>query len=391
LKLSVIIVNYNVKYFLEQCLSSVFAAMKETDGEVIVVDNASDDGSVAWLKPRFPSVIFLEEKKNIGFAKANNKALEIAKGEFILFLNPDTILPEDALIKCIEFLQTHPDAGAVGVRMIDGSGNFLPESKRSLPTPSSAFFKLTGFSSLFPSSPIFSEYSLGNLPEKSVHEVDVLPGAFMMISKKVLELTGGFDEDFFMFGEDIDLSYRIQKNGFRNFYLGNISIIHFKGESTKKGSLNYVRIFYKAMFLFVQKHYKDLGNGWMKALIKTGIAVRAFLSVLALPIKKEKKSTLEKIKFAVLIGGPTQTAKEILLQYNPAILFEEVLVEQALSSSLNGDAVVFCIGLLSYKEAIELVGIRSNYSFKWHGNYTISIVSSDDKNKTGEVLLLNAT
>lgn len=209
--------------------------MKETDGEVIVVDNASDDENITGLKSHFPSVIFLEEKENTGFAKANNKALKIAKGKFVLFLNPDTIIPEDALIKCIEFLETNTNAGAVGVRMIDGSGNFLPESKRSVPKPSSAFFKLTGLSALFPSSRIFSKYSLGNLPEKGMYEVDVLPGAFMMIPKKILALTGGFDEDFFMYGEDIDLSYRIQKNSFRNFYFGGVSIVHFKGESTKKG------------------------------------------------------------------------------------------------------------------------------------------------------------
>lgn len=378
-----------MKYFLEQCLSSVSAAMKETDGEVIVVDNASGDRSVAWLKPRFPSVIFLEEKENLGFAKANNKALEIAKGDFILFLNPDTIIPEDAFTKCIQFLEMHPNAGAVGVRMIDGSGNFLAESKRSLPTPSSAFFKLTGLSSLFPSSSIFSKYSLGNLPEKGVYEVDVLSGAFIMIPKKVLTLTGGLDENFFMYGEDIDLSYRIQKKDFHNFYLGDITIIHFKGESTKKGSFNYVRIFYRAMFLFVQKHYKGFGNWWMKAFLKTGITARAFISVLALPFRKKKKSVAEKIRLAALIGNPTQTVKDILKQHNPSIRFEEIPVEQASTSSSNADAVVFCIGSLSYKEAIEIVSKRGNYSFKWHGLNTFSIVSSDDKNKTGEVLLLN--
>jgi len=211
LDLSVIIVNYNVKHFLEQCLYSVRKACNGLQAEILVIDNRSADGSLAYLQPAFPDVQFIANKDNVGFGKACNQGLAVSKGKYILFLNPDTIVPEDCFLQCRDFMEAHPDAGALGIRMLDGSGRFLKESKRSFPSPLTSFFKLAGLTSLFPRSKVFARYHLGHLEEKTDHEVDVLAGAFMWIRKSVLDKTGGFDEAFFMYGEDVDLSYRIQE------------------------------------------------------------------------------------------------------------------------------------------------------------------------------------
>src|SRR5690606_13995428 len=276
--LSIIIINFNVKYFLEHCLNSVITALNGINGEIIVVDNHSADGSKLYFKNRFPEVHFIWNNENIGFGKANNLALEYATGEYILFLNPDTILPEDCLEKCIFYLQSHQDNGALGIKMLDGAGRFLKESKRSFPYPLTSLYKLMGLAKLFPRSEVFAKYHLGNLDENKNHEVDVLAGAFMMLPQKVLKVVKGFDEDFFMYGEDVDLSYRIQQAGFVNHYFAGTSIIHFKGESTKKGSLNYVRMFYKAMSIFVTKHYKNSKADVFNLFIQAAIGLRAAMA-----------------------------------------------------------------------------------------------------------------
>ncbi len=283
--LSVIIVNYNVKYFLEQCLCSVQKAIagissdnQEYPAEIIVIDNASADNSIEYLKPKFPGVQFLMNSENLGFAKACNQGTHLAKGDYVLFLNPDTIVPEDCFQKCISIFRSHKDAGALGIRMLDGRGQFLKESKRSFPAPLTSLYKLFGLSKIFPRSKIFSKYHLGNLDQTQNHEVDVLAGAFMMVKKEVLEKVGGFDEIYFMYGEDVDLSYRIQKAGYKNYYFAGSSIIHFKGESTRKGSLNYVRMFYKAMSIFVRKHYAGSRAGIFNMLIQIAILFRAAIT-----------------------------------------------------------------------------------------------------------------
>lgn len=278
MQLSIIIVNYNVKYFLEQCLFSVLKACANLQAEIIVVDNNSTDGSRQLLEQKFPGVYFYWNTVNAGFAKANNQALKYAKGEFILFLNPDTIVSEDCFEKCLSFFKSNPGTGALGVKMIDGSGGFLKESKRAFPGPLTSLFKLSGLAKIFPHSKTFARYHLGHLSKDETHEVDVLAGAFMMIPSKILNESGGFDETFFMYGEDVDLSYRIQKAGYKNYYFAGTTIIHFKGESTKKGSLNYVRLFYSAMSLFVKKHYSGTKAGIFNMLIQTGILLRAILA-----------------------------------------------------------------------------------------------------------------
>lgn len=279
-KLSVIIVNYNVRYFLEQALHSVARAVKDLDAEVWVVDNNSVDGSVEMVRNRFPGVKVIANRDNVGFSRANNQAIRESQSEYVLLLNPDTVLQDDTLTKCVAFMDAHPDAGGLGVRMIDGKGRFLPESKRGLPTPAVAFYKMTGLSALLPKSKKFGRYHLGYLSEQEDHEVEVLSGAFMMMRSSALEKTGLLDEDFFMYGEDIDLSYRITRAGFRNYYFAGTTIIHYKGESTKKRSANYVKVFYNAMVLFARKHYSQKTAGWFNFFIQLAIYLRAFMALI---------------------------------------------------------------------------------------------------------------
>ncbi len=283
--LSVIIVSYNVKYFLEQCLHSVEKASEHIAVEIYVVDNNSADGSVQMVAEKFPGVKLIANNVNLGFAKANNQAIRIASGKYILLLNPDTLVQEDTFSKCIAHMEEFADIGCLGVKMIDGAGNFLPESKRALPTPGVAFYKIFGFSALFPRSKTFGRYHLSYLSKDKINDVDVISGAFMLLRKSALEKSGLLDEVFFMYGEDIDLSYRIKLAGYRNVYFPLTTIIHYKGESTKKGSINYVIVFYNAMIIFAQKHFARNTARYYALFIHTAIYFRAGLSILQRFIK----------------------------------------------------------------------------------------------------------
>ena len=244
------------------------------------------DGSVEMIKEKFPQVKIIENKDNKGFSKANNQAIKIAKGEYVLLLNPDTVVEEDTFKKVIAFMDAHPGAGGLGVHMIDGKGNFLPESKRGLPTPSVAFYKIFGLSALFPKSKIFGKYHLGFLDKNKTAEVDVLSGAFMLLRKTALDKTGLLDETFFMYGEDIDISYRIIKAGYKNYYFPETRIIHYKGESTKKSSVNYVMVFYKAMMIFAFKHFSQNSARLFSFLISFAIYIRAGAAIVTRFIQK---------------------------------------------------------------------------------------------------------
>ncbi|MDG1476202.1 MAG: glycosyltransferase family 2 protein [Vicingaceae bacterium] len=287
MQLSIIIVNYNVRHFLEQCLTSVYKAIPNISAEVFVVDNDSSDDSLDMVRTNFPDVQIIHNKVNVGFSKANNQAIAISKGKYVLLLNPDTVVEEDAFEKCIEFSDAHPDLGGLGVKMIDGNGIFLPESKRGLPTPAVSFYKIFGLSKIFPKSKTFAKYHLGYLPENETNEIEVLSGAYMWMRKETLEKVGYLDETFFMYGEDIDLSYRITLAGYKNYYLPKVRIIHYKGESTKKGNINYVFIFYNAMIIFSKKHFAKKAKAF-SFFINIAIYLRAFLAILFRFIGKVK-------------------------------------------------------------------------------------------------------
>ncbi|MCD8264136.1 MAG: glycosyltransferase family 2 protein [Tannerellaceae bacterium] len=261
-KLSIIIVNYNVKYFVEQCLWSVRAALAGMEAEIFVVDNNSSDGSVAYLEPRFPEVAFIANKDNPGFAVANNQAIRQCTGEYVLLLNPDTLIGEDCLRSLCYFMDEHPQAGGVGVKMMDGHGMFLIESKRSFPSPWNSFCKIFGLSRLFPHSPRYARYNLCYLDENKTHKVEVLAGAFMLLRYEALEKVGLLDEAFFMYGEDIDLSYRICQGGYKNYYIPE-RILHYKGESTRHNDIKYIKAFYGAMLIFFKKYYPK--SGWLSS------------------------------------------------------------------------------------------------------------------------------
>ena len=285
--ISIVIVNYNVRHFVVECLESVRrSAIAGLNLEVLLVDNASIDGSVEVIAEQYPEVHLIANQENVGFSKANNQAIRQANGKYILLLNPDTVLQEDTLAICYQYMENHQQVGALGVRMIDGSGTFLPESKRALPTAWNSITKLLGLSSLFPRSKRFNGYALGHLPADERHNIEVLCGAFMFMPKAVLDKIGLLDERFFMYGEDIDLSYRVLKGGYQVHYIPDTTIIHYKGESTKKGSLNYVKTFYNAMGLYVDKHYTGTGGAIIAKFIKAGIWIRAGASALSRLIKR---------------------------------------------------------------------------------------------------------
>ena len=280
MKLSVIIVNYNVKYFLEQCLLSVQKAIAGIDADVWVVDNASSDGSVELVQAQFPWVKLIANADNVGFSRANNQAIKASEAEYVLLLNPDTVVAEDTFHKCLAFMDARPQAGGLGIRMLDGGGRFLKESKRGLPTPRVAFYKMFGISALFKNSPKYGQYHLTYLSEKENHPVDILAGAFMLMRKSLLNQIGLLDEKYFMYGEDIDLSYRIRLAGAENWYFAESAIIHYKGESTKKDSVNYVRVFYQAMAIFAKQYFSARNAQLFAWLIQFGIFFRAGMALL---------------------------------------------------------------------------------------------------------------
>jgi GT2 family glycosyltransferase len=279
--LSIVIVNYNVKEFLTQCLESIYRSKTEYTFEVIVVDNASADSGESRILKAFPEVRWIANTENIGFGRANNQGFEAAKGTYTLILNPDTVVQEDTLEVCIDYLKSHPEVGGLGIKGIDGTGQFLPESKRGLPTPMTALWKITGLSRIFTKSSFFARYHMGHLDPDGNHKVDILVGCFMMVPTALLREVGGFDPRYFMYGEDIDLSYELLKTGHENHYISDSQIIHYKGESTKRGSLNYVKMFYQAMIIFARKQFSGSSALAYTLLIYVGIYLRAGLALLA--------------------------------------------------------------------------------------------------------------
>ena len=284
MELTVVIVNYRVKYLLEQTLRSVEQAMQGMTGEIIVVDNLSGDDSIAFSRERHPQVTYIENQENVGFARANNQAIMQARGEFTLILNPDTIITPQCLQEGIAWMRSHPKCGAIGARMMDANGVFLPESKRSFPTPWVSFCKIFGLSKLFPRSPWFAKYHLRYLSDLEPQCIDILSGAYMLCRTAVLQQLRGFDEDFFMYGEDIDLSYRIVMAGYENWFLPT-PMVHYKGESTHKDSMRYVRVFYDAMLIFYRKHFPRF-NVIFYPVVKLGVVIRAGMAMARRLVKR---------------------------------------------------------------------------------------------------------
>ena len=305
MELSIVIVNYNVKEFLTQCLDSIFKSQTQYNYEVIVVDNSSRDSGRDEICSTFKDITWIDNSENVGFGRANNQGFSHAKGVYTLILNPDTVLQEDTLEKCISYLLAHPEVGGLGIKGLDGSGQFLPESKRALPTPLVALWKITGLSAIFPKSSVFARYHLGHLSPEKNHEVDILVGCFMMVPTQLLLSVGGFDPQYFMYGEDIDLSYELQKTGHKNIYFSDSQIIHYKGESTKRGSLNYVRMFYKAMVLFAKKQFTGSSAAAYSLLIYSGIYLRATLAIVA----RLGKSTFTPLLDAAVLFAVLNTIK----------------------------------------------------------------------------------
>lgn len=380
--LSVIIVSYNVKHFLEHCLLSVIKAGRNLVMEIFVVDNKSED-KTKDLEKIFPTVKFYWKSENIGFAKANNSALSVATGNHILFLNPDTIIPEDCFHKCLRFFRTTPDCGALGVRMVDGQGQFLRESKRSLPGIFSAFYKAAGLSKLFPHSKKFSSYYAGHLPENVNNPTEVLAGAFMMLSRKAITITGGFDEKFFMYGEDVDLSYRILEGNMKNYYFAETTILHFKGESTVRDSKKFRKYFYGAMRLFAKKHYSKILANYL--LLKAGIAVSESLAALT-AYKKVGQKTLNQSKLISVLGNDEEfdQIKILLNKKQEYILQHTPILPDLINAPCKFESIIFCSGLRSYKENIEdLQKLPMEIEAMFYAHDVNSIIGSTNKHRKG--------
>lgn len=374
MKLSIVIVNYNVKYFLEQCLCSVRAAIAGLEAEVFVVDNHSTDGSIEYLRPRFPEVTFIENSDNPGFAKANNQAIRISQGEYVLLLNPDTVVGEDSLRTLCYFMDEHPEAGGIGVKMLEGHGQFLPESKRSFPSPWVSFCKIFGLSKFFPNSRLFARYSLPYLDREEIHSVEVLAGAFMLLRREALDKVGLLDEDFFMYGEDIDLSYRVVQGGYLNYYIPE-RLLHYKGESTKHGDIKYVKAFYGAMLIFYRKYYPQ-ASWLMSLLIQLAVFLKASLSAIGGWLGLKRKPRVKHSRLLILCREDEfEEVKAACLEKMPELeyvnlwnLNEERVMDAICRKNQMKDFtdIAFCYPNVRFEQMLLLMDRMVNKKITYH-------------------------
>lgn len=288
MKLTVIIVNYNVKYFVEQCLDSLQKSLNGVDCQIVVSDNHSSDGSIDYLKPRYPNVRFIEGNHNLGFSRANNIAIRQTRSEYVLLLNPDTFVGEHTIVEALKFMDANPQTGGVGCLMYNADGTKAMESRRGLPTPITSLYKMVGLCSRFPTSKRFGKYYMGYLSWDKAERIDIMSGAFCLLRREALDKVGLLDEDFFMYGEDIDLSYRLLKGGYENWYLP-LPILHYKGESTHKSSFRYVHVFYQAMLIFFRKHYGHM-SFFVTLPIKIAIYSRSLIALVKMLADKARMS-----------------------------------------------------------------------------------------------------
>ncbi|ASB47796.1 glycosyltransferase family 2 protein [Alkalitalea saponilacus] len=365
--LSVVIVTYNSIPFIGLTLASLLKK-PHPRCEIIVVDNNSTDGTVEYIKSSFPQITVIQNHHNPGFGIACNQGMAEARGAFFLMLNPDTIVPEDVVEKILDFMTLHPGCGAMGVKMIDGNGRYLPESKRGLPTFSRSAFRMLGLAKWFPSSHRFSGYYLGHLPVDKINKIEILSGAFMVLTRTAIEKCGGFDERFFMYGEDIDLSWRIKEAGFDVYYNPDITIIHFKGESTTR-DVRYLGVFYEAMEIFYDIHFGKKRKPFFKVLVRLLILVTKLLSTLRLLISQNltKQKTIFPLKGKFMVFSTTKNIssiipKQILADDEPQIVNAPIQMENYLSgnmlfdfSSFSADFVIRTIEKNEYDRDVMML------------------------------------
>lgn len=385
MQLSVIILNYNVRYFLEHCLKSVQKALQNIDAEIIVVDNNSPDDSCQMVKNLFPEVILIENKENLGFPKGNNIGVQQANGMYICILNPDTVVAEDTFEKLLEFAQQKSDLGIIGCKLIDGTGNFLPESKRGIPTPWVAFSKTFGLYKLFPSIKRFQKYYAQHLDENTTGQVDILVGAFMFLRKETYMQLGGFDERYFMYGEDIDLSYAALKLNLKNYYYASTTVIHYKGESTVKDE-KYRQRFQEGMELFYSKHMNKalLWNIVMKVGMKLFVIFK---------MKRGNANTSKKnVQYKLLSqDNKLREQLEIKLKRKIELIDEEWSVRNSVDSNSNSikTEIILDVNSYSFKECIEFMkkNKKKGLTFKIKPPESDFFIGSNSSNDRGEVIL----
>ena len=384
MQLSVIILNYNVRYFLELCLLSVESALQNIDSEIIVVDNNSSDGSCEMIKSRFPNVKLIQNSQNTGFPKGNNIGVAQSKGDYICILNPDTVVAEDTFIKVLAFAERQKDLGIVGVKLIDGAGNFLPESKRGTPTPFVAFTKMMGLYKISPKFKICGKYYAQHLPEEETGKVDILVGAFMMMQRQLYEELGGFDENCFMYSDDIDLSYMALKKGKSNYYFGETTVVHYKGESTIKDGV-YMKRFQEAMNFFYNKHFKV--SAIFSIVMKIGIAFFSFIKM----FQGKPKAKKEPHSF-LFYSYNSELAEKMTSILQKKVSFHDLNTEKMVFSSLIKDKIPIEILLdnhfISFKECILFMESFKNkgLTFKILPKHTTFLIGSDNSNERGAVI-----
>lgn len=370
MKLSIVILNYNVQYFLEQCIRSVQRATTTLEAEIIVIDNNSSDQSCNMVRKLFPDVTLIENKENVGFSKANNQAVAVAKGAYVCILNPDTAVAEDAFINCFNYIKTNENIGVLGAYLMDGTGHFLPESKRNVPTPKHSILKLFGLG---------GSYYAKHLNEEGQGEASILVGAFMLLKRSIYNEVGGFDEDYFMYGEDIDFSYKIEKAGYKNHYLGDAIVLHYKGESTQKDSAYYDR-FYGAMRIFYKKHFNT--NAVFNSTVSIGVSL---LKV----FKKSKRKTrnVRRPEKAIvftenlsLLKGLSENLDIPLKSASKAIFQEE---------SFSDAMLIFDAEYMQYSQIFTIMKrlASNNNQFRIHPPKSRFIIGSDCSDEKGSVVV----
>ncbi|TDS56540.1 glycosyltransferase family 2 protein [Myroides indicus] len=384
MQLSVIILNYNVRFFLEQCIKSVQKSLKNLEGEIIVVDNNSQDDSSAMMRELFPDIRYIQNQTNLGFPKGNNIGVSMAKGEYICILNPDTVVAEDTFEKALHFIQTRNDIGILGCKLIDGRGSFLPESKRGIPTVWRSMTKICGMHKLFPNSKYFNGYYASHLRNNQQGEVEVLVGAFMLMKKELYLDLGGFDEQFFMYVEDTDLSYRSLKQGKVNYYFPETAIIHYKGESTVKDK-EYVKRFHSGTQIFYQKHFK--ASLFFELLMKT-------ITFSFLITKQDKKQKMKIVSAECYVVTRCNELQHKLKNDCKTKVYcvenTEALRDLHLHQKPQNIEIIFDGNYLSNKEIIAFMTEyqKSNIFFKIKPEQADFLIGSNDRNSRGEVVLL---